>query len=398
MAVAVTLSVLTGASTAWADSCPAYPADGSVALSISTGKTTPGSAYTAKIAVLDPSGKATQGSQPVTVDTGSTGIVISKSKVPASLWASSTKPGQILYTSSGDYLAGKTINTIVQLPTSSASGLKTSPIDIVAASCACKIDKDKTPNGKTPDPDNCQSYDGTKVPDGNPGSSLTACHEAPTSLGMMGVGFARGAHPTTANNPFLNVPGIAHPGYVITQTGISIGLSQANTAGFKTVQLTPAATQPSSGGTVWNAPTVCVTPQPSGSTAGTALCGAMLMDTGIDYMFLTFPQAKWPAGGVARTAAPFDGSVRSIVTPGWQVGVVTEDKTLGYSLTAEQPLAKKASLPSGQTVAVWSDTDGGGFVNTGRRLLYNASYLYDQACGQLGFGPVQSTSRGKAAH
>ncbi len=319
--------------------------------------------------------------------------MISKTKVPDSLWKNSSKLGQILYTSSGDYLAGKIVNTKIQIPLNGDPGVNTSPIDIVAGSCACKIDAATAPNSNTPDPENCLSYNGTAVVGGAKTSSLMKCHPAPDSLGMMGVGFDRGANPTTINNPFLNIPVVKHSGYVISQTGISVGLTQANTAGFKTASMAPASPQPTSGGTVWAPPQLCVSlqaPAPSGGVppAPTKLCGPMLMDTGIDYMFLAFPQSSWPSGGVTTTTAPFDGAIRSIVTPGWQATVTVGD-VLNYTLTAAAP-PSAGGLPASESVMVW--VNGAGFVNTGRRLLNNADYMFDQACGRLGFGPTQTRS------
>ena len=71
------------------------------------------------------------------------------------------------------------------------------------------------------------------------------------------------------------------PGYVITRTGVHLGMTPALTRHMAFVKLTPKAHAP--GVPDWNGAPMTV------SVDGVAGRGTMLMDTGINYMFLSPP-------------------------------------------------------------------------------------------------------------
>ena len=138
-------------------------------------------------------------------------------------------------------------------------------------------------------------------------STVRGCtpSDNPTGITYMGVGFNRGVStvmPTPDNpnqgaintNAFINIVSLGtgnspatnlKQGYIITNSGVTLGLTSAATNDFAFVKLTPQP-QPSpntQGGTVWGQAPVTLT---VGTRSGP---GTILPDTGIDYAFLTPP-------------------------------------------------------------------------------------------------------------
>jgi hypothetical protein len=364
--------------------CTAYPAATAYDLKLADAGNVPAQAFQTELTFLN--GGTPYKSQLVTIDTGSTGIVVSEQVVPPQLLQTG-KQAPYFYSSSMDYFVGTEVQTSVRLPLNGAAGasVDTTPIGVRAVRCTCKINTSTKPTIPTPSGSNaaCDSYDGSPAVGGNAGWSLQSCGNAPASIGMMGVGFDRGGQ-SSANNPFLNLqtqPG--RSGYVISPKGIQLGVTAANANGFKTVQLKPDAT------TGWQEPQVCVTltPPATASQPAKTMCGAMLVDTGIDYMFLTVPPSQRPANASQPTSQPFDGAIRNIVPPGWTATVTVADQNnqniLNYSIAPAAP--QQNALPPTQTVAVWADPTGGNDFNTGRRLINYAGYMFDNTCGRVGF-------------
>ncbi len=322
----------------------------------------------------------------VVIDTGSTGVVVSNRKVSPAAFAAATQTGHILYNSSNKFFAGKYVKTPIIFQTVVGDRVSSLPLDILAVSCTCTVNPSAPTNQAAPDPARCATYNGTPPTDGSTQTSLAQCQAAPDSIAMMGVGFDRGGR-SAALNPFLNLAAPAgktiHPGYIIGKTGVTLGLTAANIQGFKTLPLASNRQLP---GTEWLQPTACATVTGPGAPPSAPLCGGLLMDTGIDFMFMSFNTKSRPVGAVASGATPYDGAKRQILTPGWTVTVTVPSQpspVLQYGLTAVQTNVSPA--PS-QSVAVWAgSTSPDGFMNTGRRLLYSAAYLFDQQCGRLGF-------------
>lgn len=323
----------------------------------------------------------------VVMDTGSTGIVVSSSKVPAAAFAAATQNGHILYNSSNKFFGGKYVKTPVVFRTEGGGSVQTNPIDVLAVSCTCGVSQTAPTNKAAPDPARCSTYNGTQPTTGSAKTSLTQCTAAPDSIAMMGVGFDRGGRPASMN-PFLNLAAPAgktiHPGYIISKAGVTLGLTAGNSQGFKTVQLLPNKQLP---GTEWLQPQACALVEAPGGKSHANLCGGMLMDTGIDYMFLSFNGQLRPAQSTAQSAGPFDGPSRTILTPGWTMTFTATDADKNKLLTYTQTAVQTNVTPTPkQTVAVWAGaTATTGFMNTGRRLLYAGAYLFDQQCGKLGF-------------
>lgn len=396
---AAALAAVSGAASAQ-NACT-YPASGTYAIQL-TSDQVPGPAYQTRIVVLGWAESASAIHQVMTIDTGSTGIVISQKAVPPAVLAQAKTLRQILYTSSDDFLVGRDVTAAIQLPLVGGGTVETNPIPMMAAACSCGVAKGTKPTKSMPTDvaalENCANFNGAPSTQGDTGNSLQHCHITPPGVGMMGVGFDRGGQ-SSATNAFLNLaPKGVHPGYVISKSGIQVGLTQGNTAGFKTLQLAKSQTPDSAAPTPnWVQPTGCVTlTAPGASAAPAPLCGSTLVDTGIDYMFTTFPADVRPAGSVTAGAYPFDGSMRQIVTPGWSIRFTMTPPSgtapiVDYTLTAAQTPPAKVALapvpvPVGSTVGVWATPQTPpGDINTGRRLLYAADYMFDAQCGRYGF-------------
>lgn len=323
----------------------------------------------------------------VVIDTGSTGVVVSNSKVSAAAFAKATQDGHILYNSSNKFFGGKYVKTPVVFQTEGGGSVQTNPIDVLAVSCTCGVSQTAPTNQAAPNPARCSSYNGAPPTQGSTHSSLIQCQAAPDSIAMMGVGFDRGGR-SSALNPFLNLAAptgkTLHPGYIISKAGVTLGLTAENVKPFKTVQLQPNTKMT---GTEWLQPNACATVAAPGGTPSAKLCGGMLMDTGIDFMFLSFNASQRPAGSTTPSAGPYDGANRTILTPGWHMTFTAPGQGQQTLLTYTQTAVQTNAAPTPQqTVAVWAgSTSTSGFMNTGRRLLYSSAYLFDQQCGKLGF-------------
>src|SRR4029453_7894746 len=110
-------------------------------------------------------------------------------------------------------------------------------------------------------------------------------------IAYMGVGFDRGVSattppgPNTNVNPFINVNGgpSYSQGYIVTNSGVQLGLTNASTANYAFVKLLP---NPSPGGqqsAAWLQAPMTIT------VGGATGSGQILPDSGINYAFLTPP-------------------------------------------------------------------------------------------------------------
>jgi hypothetical protein len=106
-------------------------------------------------------------------------------------------------------------------------------------------------------------------------------------------------------------------------------------------------------------------------------------------MFLSFNASQRPTGSTTPSVGPYDGASRTILTPGWTMTFSAVDQNQQTALQYTQSAVQTNVTPTPQqTVAVWAGATApvaSNFMNTGRRLLYSAAYLFDQQCGKLGF-------------
>lgn len=214
----------------------------------------------------------------------------------------------------------------------------------------------------------------------------------PTGISYMGVGFNRGVSTVTPDNPsqvintnpFINIVSIGsnptvpatgiNQGYIITNSGVTLGLTSSNTGGYALVKLTPDANPSPSNqpGTTWGQAPVVL------SVGGISGPGTLLPDAGIPYAFLTPPVYS---GQTTCPTAPQPACLPSTVPvvvylPGQANPLAT------YTLTAAgSPLAPTeiALNPPDPTAT---------FLNTGRGFYQGFDYLYDPTNGFVGYSSV----------
>lgn len=329
------------------------------------------------------------------VDTGSTGIVVPFTDVPLADWNKTTRLGEIFYSSDNVYHPGKIVTVPLRMGWWSHSktwAAEVSSIDILAAQCTCTVQEDPNPKpAPTQAPADCSGYVGTKANVAGHSRSIVSCKEISRGFGMMGVGYDRGA--PTAKNPFLRLTemdqGTMSPGYEITSTGITLGVTEAMLKGYKLLQLqsgnAPKIEAPSNP-REWQAPSACATFPRSGTNY--SLCGTVLPDTGITYMMLT--QAS---RNQAPTTLKDTRTMPMTVPPRTEMTV-----TVGPSTApALQYTYKTGEGPPAPVHVQWrGPIPSQAHINTGRFILAAADYVYDAACGRVGFRAVTpSTSQAR---
>ena len=203
----------------------------------------------------------------VVMDTGSTGIVVSADKIPNIDRLQSLGPGRLTYSSSGRIMIGRWVMTPVTIMGRNGTSIAAAPIPVLAVD---RVECMENARRCTPRDD-------------------------PRGISMLGIGFARrGDHQAQsgpAKNPFLHVATVngakaqrLRNGYLVTRSGVFVGLTAANTqGGFAYVKLARAEDD-------WAATPVCI----SVNAVTPAACGTLLMDTGVTAMYLTVPATQAP--------------------------------------------------------------------------------------------------------
>jgi len=217
----------------------------------------------------------------------------------------------------------------------------------------------------------------------------------PANIAYMGVGFGRehDGQPqgTPDKNPLLNLVAIDgqriradayRPGYIITPTGVHLGLTPANSHGFAWLKLqgrsldragNPASADPRD----W--------PQAAMSVAvngGPPQPGVALIDTGIAQMYLTVADpAQLPTEPVANPSR--NGAAATGLAPGATVVVTFPD--------ALHPVARygftvgDATNPATPGVVLLNHGAARAYVNAGRHFLRDDEIAFDAAGGWFGF-------------
>ncbi|MFO1082335.1 MAG: hypothetical protein U1E23_17115 [Reyranellaceae bacterium] len=280
------------------------------------------------------------------MDTGSTGIVVSAEHYRPGPGDSDDGPGQLTYNSSGRVLHGQRHTTDVVILRDRETPLATARVQVLRVTHITCLERAR----------HCRP------------------EEEPRGVAFMGVGFARrsaqGTPDEVARNPFVNLVSLAsgapvssvRPGYRLTRSGAQLGLSEDSTRGFAFAKLAPAAGA-TSAAPQWQAATLTV------AVDGAAGDGTLLMDTGIDYMFLSPPEGS---GLVHGRAAP-RGTRLEIWLPDVRQARARYAFTVGERRNPLEP----------ERVEVVRDR--GVFVNTGRLFLEGFDYLYDAAGGWVGY-------------
>lgn len=295
---------------------------------------------------------------PFAVDTGSLGVVVPL----GDLGTDKVGPGAAgvkFYDSSGRTYAGRYYLAPVMFALGDGSVLSTGPIKVLAidsAYCAPGYPK-------------CEK-------------------DPPTpTLRYLGVGFDRPATApddaldSPADNPFLQIvtgpDGAAiSPGYVLGATSIELGIT--STDGFATTALTPNS--PVAGD--WNAAPGCYS-FPSLAEPN-QFCGTVLLDVGIQEMFLDLAREQRPPGSEPAGCGEGSGPI-CLVPDGTPMEVLVgtpSAPSMSYGFTIEAEPSGPAPL-----FARWIESSKVA-VNTGRRPLLAFDYLFDARCGNVGFRSV----------
>ncbi len=304
------------------------------------------------------------GSQPVplTMDTGSTGIAISRRYLPSDALNNLTPKGAgaINYDSSGATPTG----TFYQLPVSILGGRLNSENGAPAVGTTSVM-------VLVVENDNSTAYFGI----GNNRNNVYSGNADPTKTFKENVA-AGNLIPTSAvgMNPLIDVDiaGTALPnqGYVVMNNQVVVGLTTQN-SGYSFIKLLP---DPASGTQMWQGIPVTI-----GVPGKAPAIGSLLPDTGIGYAFLnpdspgTFTVNVYLPG-----MSPQQGAFYSFQKdPNGTSSNCTAD-----AANAMQPCYVEAG------------TSTTGFLNTGRQFYSGLNYLFDPVNGYAGFAIASSTSSG----
>ena len=270
-----------------------------------------------------------------TVDTGSVGIVLPATALPAD--APVIERGQIEYTSSGVVWSGFWTTQTITFTDANDQPLATSTAQVFAA---------QTPSctGKGPHAASCDP------------AKLAAKHPH-----MMGIGFGRPdtyAFPT--RNPAIHVAHVAEQSYRIDQTSLTLGVpSKSLPARCLQQTLQPNATPGFAGD--WQTPTGTLAIDDTRAPAN------ILIDTGITDMLIG--AAQQPTSGTLHHGTR--------VTVGF----------LGGKLTAAYQVHATAA-PAAPTAFHWIHFHGTAFVNTGITPLARYVYYFNSTKGIVALCPL----------
>ncbi len=291
-----------------------------------------------------------RGSRPVRfgMDTGSTGIVVAAEHFTPGPNDIAEGAGRLIYNSSGRILNGERYTTEVTIQRDEHTPVATARVQVLRVSHITCLERAR----------DCR-------PENNP-----------RGVAFMGIGFdrtgAQGTEPGVPRNPFVSLVSLAagaplasvRAGYIVTREGVHLGMSAERTRGFAFIKLAPnPASRP--GVPEWNAAPMAV------SVDGVMGNGTILVDTGINYMFLSPPDGTRLERG---RRAP-DGTRITLFMPGRRN---PQPAYCGFTVGA------RGNPMHPERVEVVHDR--GVFVNTGRMFLEGFDYLYDAAAGYVGFG------------
>jgi hypothetical protein len=292
-----------------------------------------------------------------TIDTGSLGVIVPKKElVMGSNVHGPGAPGQKFYDSSGLIFTGNYYLAPVSVELKDHTFVQTNPILVLGI-----------------DGVHCDPLHKGCVPPSKP------------NLHYLGVGFDRNStgpgdlFDSPAENAFLELTDAQNgtdinQGYILSVDGVTLGITTVNSTGFSLVTLDPNTTTQGD----WEAEPGCY--QFATLSGNPQFCGSLLLDVGIDQMFIDLSFDKRPAGS-------FDSNNR--VPSGVGIRILAGDKSspaMSYDFTAVQlPTAPAGPAP---TYVQWVNISSV-FVNTGRRPLLSFNYLYSGQCGQVGFEPLK---------
>lgn len=313
---------------------------------------------------------------PFSIDTGSVGITVSTSLPNAKLVGGQYfKPGanDILvypavsthYSSSNITESGAAYLTTVGLFDPNNTLMATARVLVMAV----------TQESCTDGTQNCSGALQTSC------AGVSPC-SYPKFISYSGVGFRAGMafaqSPTDKLNPFTSLTSLAgmpnaqiRQGYIISKTGVTLGLSSAATNNFAFIKLGNYTVAPQPNNVNWAYPLGNLT---INNVTGQA---QILVDTGIGQMYLTPAPGVVYAKGSGANALPA-GSKIQIAIPGMENAFGMSYEFIAGSL--DNPLA-----PLSYVVTSKNGTVENAFVNTGRDVIQGYNYLYDADGGYVGF-------------
>jgi uncharacterized protein with beta-barrel porin domain len=294
----------------------------------------------------------------VTMDTGSTGILVSPDVFTPPAGAVSLGPGTQTYTSSGIVNHGTWYQANVDLYSGTNVVATASVPVLVVASQTCL--------------QNARSCVPTSSPSG---------------VSLFGIGFGQEAAGQPQGfpnrNAFLNIVSTGaggpppSPGYLLTATGVQLGLTAANTQGFAMVKLAPDPPN-SIGGSEWlRAPASVVVNGVVGS-------GTILTDTGVSGMFLT----PSPGTSVQTITIPGAECNSSCAATGTTVAVFMPGQTspvASYQFAVGRGGGPQTGNPLAPDFVTVDAAGNPTFVNTSFHFLNGFDYFYDEANGFVGY-------------
>jgi hypothetical protein len=233
------------------------------------------------------------------------------------------------------------------------------------------------------------------------GPRAATCNLSPPTLNFhyLGIGFNRpGSVPpdsnlqdlihTPAANAFLHLTNASNgidvtPGYSLypssgsSTAGLRLGINAATAASHLLFNLTPDSTVPGDFLTEYGCYGF------TNTSPAVQFCGTLLLDIGIQEMFLDLPKAQWPAG-------TFDSDNKVPVTiPPINMSIIAGTANqMSYTFDVVQSCpASTGPNAVAPCYVQWSDSTATGLisVNTGRRALFQNHYFYQGQCGQIGF-------------
>lgn len=351
-----------------------------------------------------------------TVDTGSTGVVITSDYLYSNygIKASSlsqTNTASITYTSSGLTYSGfyATLNIGLYSATSGSAG-------VLAATAAVPVIVATTVSSGG------QSF--------NFCTNGTQCTPNSASLEQFGIGFGRNTGSSDVN-PLLNLTSVSSgdlqtmaPGYVVSRQGIQLGLTAADLEQTSFSGLLPSAsTTPTSlsgayaraaTATDWQTPPATITIQNAKNTAANGtFYGSLLVDTGIANMELSTGGTYW--NPTYDATAPSNSTSIAVYLPG--TASAASGQPASYSLIYQGTCAAGLSncppynaassglspvYPVNSTnapesgiafVTSTATTTAYPFINTGTEFLNYFNIVYDPVSGFFGYQVAADASQ-----
>ena len=214
-----------------------------------------------------------------------------------------------------------------------------------------------------------------------------------SSVSNFGVGFdlnGQGTGPIGNNrnqiyNPFLNFSsmtnGLMVAGYVITPTGVQLGLTEKNT-GYAYTQLNPTGFTSSNSVPDWQTPTGQVV-----IGGVTNAPGSIVLDSGIGYSYLTLPD--YTNGALSNPALSIN-----LINSGGGVGYKINGDSNNYlnpsfdnTSASDGGTSNNVFLSPPGTNGIYSQNQspyGSQYFNSGRNVFNAFNMLYDASNGYIG--------------